>query len=96
MIRQIGDIIAYSAVISAFLLMLSVGIESIVKYIEDGREYRAARSEIKYEIRVWTSIAKSCDPIQEAFEKGYAIAQIVVLNHELEELEENRKRELCS
>jgi len=96
MIRQITDIIAYSAVISAFLLMLSVGIESIVRYIEDGREYRAELSEIKYEIRVWSSIAKSCDPIQEAFEKGYAIAQLVVLHHELEELEEKRKRELCS
>ena len=96
MMILIGDIIAYPAVLLAFIGMILVGIEPIIEYVIERRKQRAQRNELEYDMRVWTNIAKSCDPVDDAEDKGYAIARLVLLNHELEQLEEKQKNDLCS
>ena len=96
MMILIGDIIAYPAVLLAFIGMILVGIEPIIEYAIERRKQKAQRNEIEYDMRVWTNIAKSCDPVEDAEDKGYAIARLVLLNHELEQLEEKQKNDLCS
>lgn len=96
MIILIGDIIAYPAVVLAFIGMILVGIEPIIEYVVELRKQRAQRKAIEFDIRVWTSVAKSCDPVEDAEDKGYAIARLVLLNHELEQLEEKQKNDMCS
>lgn len=85
--------VLFAIVVIAFLL---VPVELGWDYIEKRRQYKAQRKDIELNIRVWESIAKSCDSITEAYDKGYAIARLVLYHHELEELENNRKRDLCS
>ena len=95
-IEAIPYIIVYTVIAIAVLAILLTPVEAAQKYIKQYRAYRKAKKEIEFNIRVWTSIAKSYDPVKEASDKGYAIARIVIYHHDLEELEENRKRELCS
>ncbi len=78
------------------IAMLLVPVELGWDYIEKRKQYKAKRKDIKLKIRVWKSIALSCDPIEDAYDKGYAIARLVIYHHELEELENNRKIDLCS
>lgn len=80
----------------SILAMLLVPVELAEDYFRRRRKYKKERKEIELNIRVWESIAKSCDSITEAYDKGYAIARLVIYHHELEELENNRKKELCS
>ena len=89
-------ILAYILVGICIIAMLLVPVEMAQEFIRSHREYRAAKKDISLNIRVWTSIAKSCDPVKDAYDKGYAIARLVIYHHELEELEENRKRDWCS
>lgn len=49
------------------------------------------RERLAYEIRVWTIIAKECDSCTQAEDKGYAIARLVNLHHQLEELDNKRR-----
>lgn len=86
----------YALVAVAILAMLLVPVELASEYIQKSRQYKAEHKDIELNIRVWESIALSCDPVEDAYDKGYAIARLVIYHHELEELEENRKRELCS
>ena len=88
-------IAAYILIAIAFIAIIGVPIEALVEHIRKGSAYRAARKEIKTSIRVWESIAKSCDPITDAYDKGYAIARLVIYHHELDELT-SRKEYLCS
>lgn len=87
-------IMMYTLIALAILAMLLVPIELSWDYIEKRKQYKAERKEIELNIRVWESIAKSCDSITEAYDKGYAIARLVIYHHELEELETNRRREI--
>lgn len=80
-------IMMYTLIALAILAMLLVPIELSWDYIEKRKQYKAERKEIELNIRVWESIAKSCDSITEAYDKGYAIARLVIYHHELEELE---------
>ena len=80
----------------SILAMLLVPVELAEEYFRRKRKYKKERKEIELNIRVWESIAKSCDSITEAYDKGYAIARLVIYHHELEELELSRKRYLCS
>ena len=86
----------YAIIIVAILAMLLVPVELAEEYFRRRRKYKKERKEIELNIRVWESIAKSCDSITEAYDKGYAIARLVIYHHELEELENSRKRYLCS
>lgn len=79
-------IMMYTLIALAILAMLLVPIELSWDYIEKRKQYKAERKEIELNIRVWESIAKSCDSITEAYDKGYAIARLVIYHHELEEL----------
>lgn len=88
-------LIVYILIAIALVAMAGVPIEFLVEHIRKGSEYRAARKEIKLCIRIWESIAKSCDPITDAYDKGYAIARLVIYHHELDELTA-RKEYLCS
>lgn len=72
----------------SILAMLLVPVELAEDYFRRRRKYKKERKEIELNIRVWESIAKSCDSITEAYDKGYAIARLVIYHHELEELGE--------
>ena len=78
----------------SILAMLLVPVELAEEYFRRRRKYKKERKEIELNIRVWESIAKSCDSITEAYDKCYAIARLVIYHHELEELETNRRREI--
>ena len=80
--------VMYALIAIAILAMLLVPVELASEYIQKSRQYKAEHKDIELNIRVWESIAKSCDSITEAYDKGYAIARLVIYHHELEELEE--------
>ena len=84
----------YALVAVAILAMLLVPVELASEYIQKSRKYKAEHKDIELNIRVWKSIAMSCDPVEDAYDKGYAIARLVIYHHELEELETNRRREI--
>lgn len=90
------EIITYTLIACAIAAMLMVPVEFAQEYIQRYREYKWKRIDIELNIRIWASIAKSCDPVEDAYDKGYAIARLVIYYHELEELENNRKEYLCS
>lgn len=94
--KETITILVYILIACIFLAILLTPVEMAQEFIRRRREYSKAKKDIEYDIRTWTSIAKSCDPVEDAYDKGYAIARLVIYHHELEELEENRKRELCS
>lgn len=89
-------ILTYTLIAAAFIGMLLVPLELSSEYIRRYRKYKKQKKQIEFDIRVWTSIAKSCDPIKDAYDKGYAIARLVIYHHELDELERERKEYLCS
>lgn len=89
-------ILTYTLIAAAFIGMLLVPLELSSEYIRRYRKYKKQKKQIEFDIRVWTSIAKSCDPIEDAYDKGYAIARLVIYHHELDELERERKEYLCS
>lgn len=91
-----AEILVYIIIACVFLAILLTPVEMAQEFIRRRREFKKAKNGIEYNIRTWTSIAKSCDPIEEASDKGYAIARLVIYHHELDELIEDRKRELCS
>ena len=91
-----AEILVYILIACVFLAILLTPVEMAQEFIRRRREFNAAKKGIEYNIRTWTSIAKSCDPIEEASDKGYAIARLVIYHHELDELIEDRNRELCS
>lgn len=89
-------ILTYTLIAASFIGMLLVPLELSSEYIRRYRKYKKQKKQIEFDIRVWTSIAKSCDPIEDAYDKGYAIARLVIYHHELDELERERKEYLCS
>ena len=91
-----AEILVYILIACVFLAILLTPVEMAQEFIRRRREFKKAKKDIEYDIRTWTSIAKSCDPIEEASDKGYAIARLVIYHHELDELIEERQRELCS
>ena len=96
MIGEIIRVFMYVIITIAFIAMLLVPVELSSEYIRKRREYKNQKKQIEFNIRVWTSIALSCDPVEDAYDKGYAIARIVVYHHELDELEKERKETVCS
>lgn len=96
MIMEIIRVLIYALIAVAILAMLLVPAELASEHIQKRRQYKSERKDIELNIRVWESIAMSCDPVEDAYDKGYAIARLVIYHHELEELENNRKRDLCS
>ncbi|MBQ8961643.1 MAG: hypothetical protein IJ071_10610 [Ruminococcus sp.] len=85
-------IIGAALALSAIGLMLLVPAEAIAEEIRLRRAYKAARAELEFDFRVWTSIAKSCDTIKDAEERGYAVARLVLINHDIEVLDENYEK----
>ena len=96
MIGEIIRVSMYVIIAIAFIAMLLVPVELSSEFIRKRREYKNQKKQIEFDIRVWTSIAMSCDPIEDAYDKGYAIARLVIYHHELDELERERKEYLCS
>ena len=89
-------ILTYTLIAGAIITMLLVPVEFAQECIQSYRKYKNQKKRIEFDIRVWTSIAKSCDPIEDAYDKGYAIARLVIYHHELDELEKERKETVCS
>ena len=79
------------AVIAAYAiaLMLAAPVGDFIQELRQRREYKAARKELEFDAQVWTSIAKSCDTIKDAEDRGYAIARLVLIRHEIEVLDRN-------
>ena len=96
MIGEIIRVFMYVIIAIAFIAMLLVPVELSSEYIRKHREYKNQKKQIEFNIRVWKSIALSCDPIEDAYDKGYAIARLVVYYHELDMLEKSRKGEIYS
>ena len=94
MIGEIIRVLVYAIIATAFLAMLLLPVELSSEYIRKRKQYKQEHKDIELNIRVWTSIALSCDPVEDAYDKGYAIARLVIYHHELEELEDNQKREI--
>ncbi|MCR5707088.1 MAG: hypothetical protein K6G82_02315 [Ruminococcus sp.] len=65
--------------------------EKVGECIRLHRFRRAERKRITFEIEVWTLIAKDYDSNTQAEDKGYAIARLVNLYHQLEELDNKRR-----
>lgn len=86
----------YIIIAVAIVAMLLVPAEAAAGYIRSYIAYREKYKEIEYHISAWTTIAKRYDSITEATSKGYAIAKVVLYRHLLEELQEERKRDMCS
>lgn len=63
------------------------GMETIIQFLDEWEERRRQRKKLRLDIRAWETIAKEYNPITQAEDKGYAIARIVVLRHELSRLE---------
>ena len=89
MIGEIIRVFMYVIITIAFIAMLLVPVELSSEYIRKHREYKNQKEQIELDIRVWTSIAKSCDPVEDAYDKGYAIARLVIYHHELDMLEKS-------
>ena len=89
MIGEIIRVFMYVIITIAFIAMLLVPVELSSEYIRKHREYKNQKKQIELDIRVWTSIAKSCDPVEDAYDKGYAIARLVIYHHELDMLEKS-------
>lgn len=96
MIGEIIRVSMYVIIAIAFIAMLLVPVELSSEYIRKHREYKNQKKQIEFNIRVWKSIALSCDPVEDAYDKGYAIARLVIYHHELDELEKERKETVCS
>lgn len=96
MIGEIIRVFMYVIITIAFIAMLLVPVELSSEYIRKHREYKNQKKQIEFNIRVWKSIALSCDPVEDAYDKGYAIARLVIYHHELDMLEKNRKETVCS
>lgn len=94
MIGEIIRVFVYALTTIAILAILLVPVELSSEYIRKHKQYKQEHKDIELNIRVWTSIALSCDPVEDAYDKGYAIARLVIYHHELEELETNRKGEI--
>ena len=88
-------IIMYVLIVVAFIGIIGVPCEYLLEYLRIVKQYKVIRQDIDYKIRVWGSIAKSYDSVREAYEKGYAIARLVIYHHELEMLEEAYENGLC-
>ena len=88
-------IIMYLLIAVAFIGIIGVPCEYFIVYFRQYKQYKAERQELEYNIRVWDSIAKTYDSIEEAYEKGYAIARLVIYHHELELLDKGYKNGLC-
>ena len=88
-------IIMYVLIVVAFIGIIGVPCEYLLEHLRIVKQYKAIRQDIDYKIRVWDSIAKSYDSVREAYEKGYAIARLVIYHHELEMLEEAYENGLC-
>lgn len=84
----------YILIAVAFVGIMGVPAEYLIEYLRERKEYREARGVIEGAIRTWTAIAKCCDPVEDAVDKGIAIGRLVIYYHELDELD--RKRDLCS
>lgn len=83
----IGAVIAAFAVALMFAAPATDALEELREYMD----YKAARNALLFDERVWASIAKSCDIVKDAEDRGYAIARLVVIHHQLEELEKSRQ-----
>ena len=57
-------ILTYTLTGLCIIAMLLVPVEMAQEFIRSHREYRAAKKDISLNIRVWTSIAKSCETLR--------------------------------
>lgn len=94
--KETITVLVYMLIAASILAMVCVPVELAQEFISSHKAYKSAKALLEHHIRVWTSIAKECDPVAEAYDKGYAIARLVIYHHQLEELENDRKYDLCS
>lgn len=64
--------------------------QKVAECIRLHKSLKAEREHIVSDIEVWTIIAKDYDSNTQAEDKGYAIARLVNLHHQLGELDKRR------
>lgn len=60
-----------------------VGLNKLCSWLDELTEHRKLRRELLNEYRKWYDKAKSCDNFGGAIDKGRAIAQLIIIRHEL-------------
>ena len=87
-------LLAMATVISIPLTLIDYIADLIQKVAECIRLHKSLKEEREHivsDIEVWTIIAKDYDSNTQAEDKGYAIARLVNLYHQLEELDNKRR-----
>lgn len=67
-----------------------VGLDKLCSRIDELIERRKRRRELLNEYRKWYDKAKSCDNFGGAVDKGKAIAQLIIIRHELKKLDKKK------
>ena len=94
-------ILAFPFLMFTMAVIVSIPL-TLIDYITDALQkiaecrqlhkyFKAEHNRLAFEIQVWTIIAKECDSCTQAEDKGYAIARLVNLHHQLEELDNKRR-----
>ena len=67
-----------------------VGLDKLCSRLDELIERRNRRRELLDEYRKWYDKAKSCDNFGGAVDKGKAIAQLIIIRHELKKLDKKK------
>lgn len=67
-----------------------VGLDKLCSRLDELTERRKRRRELLNEYRKWYDKAKSCDNFGGAVDKGKAIAQLIIIRHELKKLDKKK------
>lgn len=85
LIRAVLGVAGFMAII-----VVIANIDPFIDWTDRIAEKRRHIRELKHRIKVWENIAKRYNPVTEACAKGYAIARLVILHHELDTLKARR------
>lgn len=67
-----------------------ISFEKLIVKLDELEERRKRKKKLRHDIKAWTIIAMNYDSVTEAYDKGYAIARLTVLYHELDVMEWKR------
>ena len=80
-------------VVSASVILIPnivVGLEKLCSWLDEFIERRKRRKELFNEYHKWYDKAKSCDNFGGAVDKGKAIAQLIIIRHELKKIDKKK------
>ncbi|MCM1009170.1 MAG: hypothetical protein NC485_14875 [Ruminococcus flavefaciens] len=80
-------------VVSASVILIPnivVGLDKLCSRLDEFIERRKRRKELLNEYRKWYDKALSCDNFGGAVDKGKAIAQLIIIRHELKKIDKKK------